>query len=147
MYKSILFGATALCLCVLSGCSEAKCWNNFGIKCEDFNGSPSRCHSDSTKFQYLPNCDLVEYCTDYSAIETESSNDADSVDSEAVADSDSLVESNSDTVTDSDSESTAPTGIVCKYRCEGKLVPCDSFSSESQCTRAAHCEWYDNSVD
>ena len=150
MYKPISISAIALCICALSGCSEAKCWSKLAPaerNCDYYSGAMlSRCHSEGSP--HLPNCDVVEYCTDYSTIETDSSTDSDtSEDSGAISDSDSLMDTNTGSTTDTDSDTTIPTGIVCKYVCEGKLVPCDSFSSESQCTRAAHCEWYDNSVD
>ena len=150
MYKPIIVAAVALFTYVSGGCSEAKCWSKIAPAertCDYYSGAMlSRCHSEGSP--HLPNCDVVEYCTDYSKIESDSSVVSDaSEDSEAISDSDSLMDTATDLATDTDSETTIPTGIVCEYVCEGKLVPCDSFSSESQCTRAHHCEWYDNSVD
>ncbi len=156
MYKSI---AIAFYISVFSGCSDAKCWNKFSPeerKCERYNVMLGRCHSDSKLLPYVPNCDLVEYCTDYSAIQRDTSIIIDSSDSsDAMTDSDSLVDTNSDTDTDtnsesdsdSDSDSTTPTGIVCEYVCEGKMIDCDDITDENQCTIADQCEWYDDSID
>ena len=158
MYKSITISAIALCICVLSGCSEAECINHFNDenrKCETYNNMLLRCTSDSKSSPYLPNCDVVEYCTDYSAIERDTSINMDSSNSsDATTDSDSLVDTNSDTNSESDSESdsisdsetTTPTGIVCEYVCEGNLISCEDITDKNKCIRADHCEWYSEST-
>ena len=106
----------------------------------------SRCHPEG--FPNLPNCDIVEYCTDYSIADNSSSTDTVSSDgSDLIAETESADNTDTDTLTDSDSETTTPTGIVCEYVCEGNLISCDDITDENRCTRADHCEWYDDSID
>ncbi len=139
MYKSITISAIALCFYILSGCSEAKCWNKIAPEdrtCDYYSGAMlSRCHSSDGRF-YLPNCHIVEHCTDYPAI-----------DSGMSAETDSMDDTDTELSTDSDSETSTPTDIVCEYKCEGELISCDDITSESKCNSADHCEWYDDSID
>ncbi|MBN2672311.1 MAG: hypothetical protein JXX29_11570 [Deltaproteobacteria bacterium] len=106
--------------------------------CEYFNSMPSSCHSDGAPYPVLSNCQQVEYCTDYAAVDSRESADT-ATDSNASIDTDSSV----DNALDTESDTGTLTGIVCKTVCEGELINCEELGNQTECERNRHCSWYE----
>ncbi|MBN2719018.1 MAG: hypothetical protein JXX14_24435 [Deltaproteobacteria bacterium] len=93
------------------------------------------CYSD-----YLPNCNVVEYCTDYP---TDDDTATSSESAEADIDTDSSTYSDNDT--DTATEGTVPKGRVCREVCEGNLIPCEDLEKE-ECNSTHQCDWYGDAL-
>ncbi|MBN2342922.1 MAG: hypothetical protein JXX29_20625 [Deltaproteobacteria bacterium] len=143
---------TTVAALIIGGCSarEATCINDLNDEhrnCEYFNSMPSSCHSDGAPYPFLSNCHQVEYCTDYSAVDSSVSADT-ATDSNASVDTDSSMDSafdtepDSQTIQDTESDTGALTGIVCKTVCEGELIDCEELGNQTECERNRHCSWY-----
>lgn len=141
-----------------SGCnwdSEEGCYprNRKEGSCEYFNNLLDYCHSEG--YPRLPNCDVMEYCTDYpedtqstGATSDTSSDDATdtfigTADTNSIGDMSDRADTNTinDVATDNQPPDTSSAKRVCKKVCEGELIPCEAMS-KSQCVETVHCEWY-----
>ncbi|MBN2525538.1 MAG: hypothetical protein JXR76_04030 [Deltaproteobacteria bacterium] len=129
------------------GCDgDEACYGPLEVKtCADYSHMLLSCHSEDY-YPNLPGCEVVEHCTDYSAITDTTANTADS-DSDSHSDSETTMVVDSEMTNDSESESeseTPQTGVVCEKVCEGNLLPCEKMGKK-QCQTARHCEWFDDS--
>ena len=133
--SSIVFLCTG-CVGDLLGGPDS-CHSRYGEEsCDAYNNKLTRCYSDGILFN-LPNCDVVEYCTDYPT-------DDDTVTSSEGAEVDIDTDSSTDSDTTTDS-TTVPKGRVCRQVCEGDLIPCEDLGKE-RCESAFHCDWYGDAL-